>query len=77
LSDLNGLRNSDWYNQSFWGAHPHPAIVAVLFLLLSVLALLAFTPEPGLENRPVPPKGWHRGQVLQHRNARFAERSVS
>jgi hypothetical protein len=44
LSDLTTRTAQASYRQSFWAAHPHPAVASLLILMLSVAALLAFSP---------------------------------
>jgi hypothetical protein len=44
LSNLTTRTAPASYRQSFWAAHPHPAVASLLILMLSVAALLAFSP---------------------------------
>jgi hypothetical protein len=43
LSDLTTRTAQASYRQSFWAAHPHPAVASLLILMLSVAALLMFS----------------------------------
>jgi hypothetical protein len=44
LADMTAQSAQASYRQSVWAAHPHPAVASLLILMLSVAALLAFSP---------------------------------
>ena len=43
-SDMTMRGSGATYYQSVWATHPHPAVITLLTVILSVTALLAFSP---------------------------------